>query len=100
MLVYMALTREEVAKIAHLARLELTPEELDKYGHQLADILVYVDTLKKLDLTGVEPTAHVLSVTDRDRPDAITPGLDPDDIAKNAPEFRHGMVRVPRIMED
>jgi len=96
----MALTREDVAKIAHLARLELTPEEMDKYLHQLAAILGYVDTLNKLDLKGVEPTAHVLTVTDRDRPDTVTPGLTPEDIAKNAPEFRHGMVRVPRIMEE
>jgi len=96
----MALTREDVAKIAHLARLELTPEEMDKYLHQLAAILGYVDTLNKLDLKGVEPTAHVLTVTDRDRPDIVTPGLTPEDIAKNAPEFRHGMVRVPRIMEE
>ena len=96
----MALTREETAKIAHLARLALTPEELDRFGKQLEAILGYVETLNKLDLKGVEPTAHVLTVTDRDRPDAITPGLTPDDLAANAPEFRHGMVRVPRIMED
>ena len=96
----MPLTRDDVAKIAYLARLELTPEELDKYGQQLAAILGYVDTLNKLDLKGVEPTAHVLSVTDRDRPDQVTPGLTPEDLAKNAPEFRHGMVRVPRIMEE
>ena len=61
---------------------------------------IYALNLNKLDLTGVEPTAHVLSVTDRDRPDAVTPGLTPEDLAKNAPEFRHGMVRVPRIMEE
>jgi aspartyl-tRNA(Asn)/glutamyl-tRNA(Gln) amidotransferase subunit C len=96
----MALKREDVAKIAHLARLELGPEELDLYGKQLEAILGYVEKLNELDLKDVEPTTHVLPLTDRKRDDRVEPGLTPDDLAANAPEFRLGMVRVPRIMED
>ncbi len=96
----MGLSREDVARIAHLARLDLPPEELDRFGRQLADILGYVEKLNALSLEGVEPTAHALPVTDRDRPDGNAPGLTPDDVAAMAPEFRHGSVRVPRIMEE
>lgn len=96
----MALTREEVAKIAHLARLELAPGELDRFGKQLEAILGYVEKLNELDLKGAEPTTHVLPLTDREREDKVAPGMTPEDLEKSAPDSRHGMVRVPKIMED
>ena len=96
----MGLTRAEVEMIANLGRLDLTPEELDRFGKQLEAILGYVEKLNELDLKGVEPTTHVLPLTDRIRGDKTAPGLAPEDIAKSAPDFRLGMVRVPRIMED
>lgn len=96
----MALTSAEVERIAHLARLHLTPAELEKYGAQLDAILGYVQTLGKLDLAGVEPTAGVSAETDRTRTDTPTPSLTPDDLAAIAPEFRAGSVRVPKILED
>jgi len=95
----MALTRAEVERIAHLARLSLTPEELDRYGAQLDAILGYVETLGKLDLAGVEPTVGVSAETDRVRPDAPGVSLTPDDLAAIAPETRAGQVRVPKILE-
>lgn len=95
----MALTRKQVEEIAHLARLNLTPEELDRFGAQLDSVLGYVEKLNELDLDGVEPTAHVLPVTDRGRADEERPGLSPDDVEAMAPDFRAGSVRVPRILE-
>lgn len=95
----MALTRTEVERIAHLARLHLSPAELDRYGAQLDAILGYVETLGKLDLAGVEPTAGVSDRTDRTRPDTPAASLTPDDLAAIAPEFRAGSVRVPKILE-
>lgn len=95
----MALTRTEVERLAHLARLHLSQPELERYGAQLDAILGYVETLGKLDLTGVEPTAGVSADTDRSRPDVPAPSLTPDDLAAIAPEFRAGSVRVPKILE-
>lgn len=96
----MALTRAEVERIAHLARLHLTPAELETYGAQLDAILGYVETLGKLDLAGVEPTAGVSAETDRTRPDELSPSLSQDSLAAIAPEFRAGSVRVPKILEE
>ncbi len=96
----MALTSKDVEAIAHLARLNLTPDELHRFGTQLEAILGYMETLNKLDLEGVEPTTHILSsVTNRYREDTIRPGLTSDDVAANAPDFKAGSVRVPRILE-
>ena len=55
----MSLSKEQIEHIAKLARLELTEEELDKYGGQLSDILNYIDQLKEVDVAGVLPTAQV-----------------------------------------
>lgn len=96
----MPLSRKDVDAIAHLARLTLSEGEAEKYGAQLDAILGYVESLEKMDLAGVEPTAQVSSVTDRMRPDAVTPGVTNDDVAAMAPEFKAGSVRVPRILEE
>ena len=97
---FMALTRKDVEEIAHLARLNLTAEELDRYGTQLDAILGYVETLNQLDLEGVEPTTQVLNLTDRMRKDDPQPGLTPEDVEAIAPEFKAGSVKVPRILEE
>ncbi len=95
----MALTRKNVEDIAHLARLNLTTEELERYGTQLEAILGYVEMLNQLDLEGVEPTTQVLALCDRMRKDEPQPGLTPEDVEAIAPEFKAGSVKVPRILE-
>ena len=96
----MALTKKEVEALAHLARLNLTGEELERFGGQLEAILGYVDRLNGLDLSGVEPTTHVQPVTDRVREDRPEQGLTPADVAANAADFKAGSVRVPKILEE
>ena len=95
----MALTRKDVEDIAHLSRLVLTDAELERFGAQLGAILEHVQTLNKMDLTGVEPTTSVQEDVDRFREDRIAPGLAPADLEAIAPEFRAGSVRVPKILE-
>lgn len=95
----MALSRADVERIAHLARLTLTPEELDRFGGQLDAILGHVAALDALDLKGVEPTTHALDLRNRTREDRVTPGLAAADVEANAPEFKAGSVRVPPILE-
>ncbi len=100
MCIHMPLKKEEVAAIGHLARLTLTDEELERFGPQLDAILGYVASLNKLDLAGAAPTTHVQEATDRLRADTVQPGISPEDVAANAPDFKAGSVRVPRILED
>ncbi len=100
MSILMALTRDEIRDIAHLARLNLSEEELERFRPQLEAILGYVESLNGLDLESVEPTTHVLSVADRLRPDAIEPGLDAQEADANAPDTKAGHIRVPRILEE
>ncbi len=92
------LTREEVAHVAALARLELTEEELDLYTGQLAEVLEHAADVAALDLAGVEPTAHPLAVTNVLRPDEPRPVLDRDEVLDQAPAVEDHRFRVPSIL--
>ena len=94
----MALTREEVLHVAHLARLSLRPQEIDRFTRQLNDILAYVEQLQELDTEGVAPMAHVLPVYNAFREDAVRDGLSRDLALDNAPAREEGAFLVPRII--
>ncbi len=93
-----SLSREEVLRIAGLARLELTTEEVDLFTRQLAHILEYVEQIRALDTSGVPPTAHVTNQP-IDRPDAVIEPLPRDEALANAPEAARetGLFKVPRV---
>ena len=88
-----------MARIAALARLELTPEELDLFTRQLSDILVYVEQIRSLDTAGVLPTSHLLN-RPMDRDDQPVPPLSRADVLANAPDAapEAGLFKVPRVM--
>jgi aspartyl-tRNA(Asn)/glutamyl-tRNA(Gln) amidotransferase subunit C len=92
------LTREDVAHVASLARLHLTEEELDLFTGQLAQVLDHAADVASLDLTGVEPTAHAMAVTNVLRPDEPSPCLDRDEVLGQAPSVEDHRFRVPRIL--
>lgn len=85
--------------VANLARLALTPEEKARYARQLGDILHYVDKLKQVDVTGVEPMAHAAPVFNVWRADEPRPGLSTEQALRNAPAQRENMVVVPKVVE-
>ena len=95
----MSLTQQDVKRIADLARLELTSDELDLYTRQLGDILTYVEQIRALDTTGVVPTSHVLN-RPVDREDEVGPTLTRPDLLSNAPDASReaGMFKVPRVI--
>ncbi len=95
----MALSREEVQKVALLARLELTQEELDAQAQHINTLLQYVEVLQTLDVTGVPPTSHVLPMVNVLREDIMRPSLSREEVLANAPESREGCFVVPRIVE-
>jgi aspartyl-tRNA(Asn)/glutamyl-tRNA(Gln) amidotransferase subunit C len=85
--------------VAHLARLALTPEEKAKFAQQLGDVLQHIEQLGKVDVTGVEPTAHAFPVYNVWADDVAQPGLVVEAALKNAPAQRQNMIVVPKVVE-
>ena len=95
----MAAAEIDVKYVAHLARIALTPEEEKKLAAQLGGILGYIEKLKELDVTGVEPTAHAVPLVNVTRPDEVRPSLPHDKVLRNAPRQAGGLFIVPKIVE-
>ena len=89
----------DVKYVAHLARLALTPEEEEKIGAQLGAVLGYIEKLKEVDVTGVEPTAHAFPLVNVTRPDEAQPSMDHAEALRNAPAQANGLFLVPKIVE-
>jgi len=88
-----------IHEVAHLARLALTPEEEERFGAQLGDVLAYIEQLKEVEVTGVEPMAHAVPLSNVARPDAVRPSLPHEEALRNAPARANGLFVVPRIVE-
>ncbi len=100
----MSLKPEEVKAVAHLARLELTEDELATMTRQLGAILDYVAQLQQLNLEGVEPLAHALPVSNVFRDDEPAPSLSVEEALANAPDRRsrgagEQFYGVPAVLE-
>jgi aspartyl-tRNA(Asn)/glutamyl-tRNA(Gln) amidotransferase subunit C len=89
----------DVKYVAHLARLQLTPDEEKKLGAQLGGILGYIEKLNQVVVTHVEPTAHAVPLVNVTRPDEVRPSLPHDDALRNAPAKANGLFIVPKIVE-
>jgi aspartyl-tRNA(Asn)/glutamyl-tRNA(Gln) amidotransferase subunit C len=95
----MASAEIDVKYVAHLARIALTPDEEKKIGSQLSNILGYIEKLRELDVTNVEPTAHAVPMINLTRADEIRPSLTHEDALRNAPRQANGLFIVPKIVE-
>jgi aspartyl-tRNA(Asn)/glutamyl-tRNA(Gln) amidotransferase subunit C len=89
------LDREQVLYVAKLAQLRLSDEEVDRMAGELSQILEHVETMSELDLEGVEPTTHVVDLTNVLREDVPRDGLDKDTALAQAPDAADGGFRVP-----
>jgi aspartyl-tRNA(Asn)/glutamyl-tRNA(Gln) amidotransferase subunit C len=96
-----ALSLDEVRRIANLARLRLTAEEERTFAEQLSAILEHVRLLEELDVSGVEPMTHALAVGEVPalREDVQRPGLTPEEALAGAPAREGTCFKVPRIIE-
>jgi aspartyl-tRNA(Asn)/glutamyl-tRNA(Gln) amidotransferase subunit C len=90
----------DITRIAQLARLALSEEELDLYGEQLEQILEHAARVQALPTEGVEPTSHPLTMVNAFRPDEVTACLDREEVLAQAPEAEDGYFRVPRILDE
>lgn len=94
----MKITLQDVEKVAKLARLEVSPAEKEAFANQLSQILTHVETLKRYDTDGVEPTATVLGQVNVFRDDVIRPSLPVEKALANAPEREADGFSVPKII--
>ena len=90
----------DIAKVARLARLALTPEEMERYGAQLGAILEHAESLRALDLGGVPPTAHPLPMLNALRADEVEEPLDREEVLAQAPDREGPYFRVPPFLEE
>jgi aspartyl-tRNA(Asn)/glutamyl-tRNA(Gln) amidotransferase subunit C len=94
----MAISRQEVAHVAGLARLELDSAQLESYAEELSQILNYMDKLGEVDTEGVEPTYHALGSINVEREDKVQVRLTRDEVLANAPEANEEAIIVPKII--
>jgi aspartyl-tRNA(Asn)/glutamyl-tRNA(Gln) amidotransferase subunit C len=92
--------RIDVPYVAKLARLALTPAEIETYGKQLSDFLVHVDALRALDTENVPATAQVIHARNVGRDDVVAPSLAREDVLAGAPQAYGPYFRVPRIIAE
>jgi aspartyl-tRNA(Asn)/glutamyl-tRNA(Gln) amidotransferase subunit C len=96
----MSLTTTEVEHVARLARLRLSPEELERMRSQLSNILDYIAMLQEVDVAGVPPTAQVTGLTTVLRADHAAAALSVEQALANAPDKRDGMFRVRAVFDN
>lgn len=94
----MSLSKEEVLHVAKLARLEFSPEEIEKYQQELNDILNYIDMLGEVDTEEVSPLSQVNNDVNNLREDSVRKSLTVEEALKNAPMAEDGAVIVPKVV--
>jgi aspartyl-tRNA(Asn)/glutamyl-tRNA(Gln) amidotransferase subunit C len=90
--------REQVRKVALLARLELTEQEEEEFTTQLSNILDYVEQLSELDVSDVPPTTRAIDVSNVTRQDVLQPDPEREAILQNAPDQEGDYFKVPKIL--
>jgi aspartyl-tRNA(Asn)/glutamyl-tRNA(Gln) amidotransferase subunit C len=95
----MSLTRDDVTRVAHLARLRLEPDELDTFTGQLNSIVDFVAQLQEPDASGVEPLAHGVEIHNVFREDRVEPALTRDAALSNAPKRNPESFLVPVVLD-
>ncbi len=95
----MKISKAEVEHVALLARLEFSESEIERFTGQMNSILEYMDKLKALDTSTVEPTFHAVSRKNVFREDLVLPSFSQEISLQNAPDGDRGLFRVPKIIE-
>jgi aspartyl-tRNA(Asn)/glutamyl-tRNA(Gln) amidotransferase subunit C len=95
----MSVDADTVSRIAHLARIAVTEEEVEHLKGELNSILAFVEQLSELDVNGIEPMTSVIPMDMKKRVDIVTDGGIPDDIVRNAPAADDHFFVVPKVVE-
>jgi aspartyl-tRNA(Asn)/glutamyl-tRNA(Gln) amidotransferase subunit C len=94
----MKITKEEVLYVAHLARLDLDAESIEKFAGQIDEILGYIEKLNQVDTKGIKPTSHAISLTNAFRDDEKKESIERGLALANAPEEEDGNFVVPKVV--
>ena len=94
----MKITKEEVLYVAHLARLDLDEESIEKFAGQIDPVLGYIEKLNQVDTLGIKPTSHAISLTNVFRDDEEREHIERDLALANAPEKEDGSFVVPKVV--
>ena len=92
-------SHDDVRYVAKLARLKIDEDELDRYAAQLSSILSHIDQISALDIAGVEPTSHVIQLSNVLRDDVVRDSVSRELALQNGPEVEAGAFRVPPILD-
>jgi aspartyl-tRNA(Asn)/glutamyl-tRNA(Gln) amidotransferase subunit C len=93
------LSRDDVLKLAQLARLDLTDDEVEEFSRELSDILQYFELLQNADVAGLQPTSQVTGLTNVMRDDEVDDyGVSRDDLLRNVPSVQDGQLKVQRMI--
>jgi aspartyl-tRNA(Asn)/glutamyl-tRNA(Gln) amidotransferase subunit C len=94
-----SLQKEDIEKIAHLARLGISDDDVKNYARNLSSILDLVEQMNAVDTTGVIPMAHPLDARQRLRADEVTEQNQREHFQENAPQVENGLFLVPQVIE-
>lgn len=95
----MKVDKETLAKVAHLARLKIKPEEEDKLLNDMSEILSWVEKLREVDTEGVEPLTHMTQEVNVLRADRVEHTIERDEALKNAPDQDGQFFKVPKVLK-
>jgi aspartyl-tRNA(Asn)/glutamyl-tRNA(Gln) amidotransferase subunit C len=95
----MSVTKEEVLKIAELAKLKIPENKIEKYTEDLNSILSYMEKLNEIDTSDVEPLLHPLEGSNVFREDELRPSINTENALKNAPERTDAYFKVPKVIK-
>ena len=95
----MSIDKDTAARVAHLARIRIDPEELPRFADEFNAILGFIEQLNELDVSDVEPMTSVTPMRLKRREDVVTEGDQADAVLKNAPDAREGFFAVPKVVE-
>ncbi len=93
------LSRDDVLKLARLARLSLSEDEIQEFRAQISEILQYIEVLQKADVAGLQPTAQVTGLVNVMRDDTVADyGVSPEDLLRSVPHKQDGQIKVKRMI--
>ena len=95
----MAIDKSTTKRIANLARIDMTPEEIDKFSGDLSNIISFMDQLKSAKIDGIAPMTSVTPMELRLRADEVYDGNNSEKILENAPKKHEGFFSVPKVIE-
>ncbi|MDA7881632.1 Asp-tRNA(Asn)/Glu-tRNA(Gln) amidotransferase subunit GatC [Akkermansiaceae bacterium] len=89
----------DVRYVANLARINLSEEEVERFGSQLSGVMAHIEKLSEVDIEGIEPMSHANNTSNKVRPDEPVESLPAEGFLQNTPDQSNGQLRVPKVVD-